>query len=74
MNGTDDWTGPAKATEKMDPMPESSTFGKCTIVDGKACITSDAAPTSGLGLGTEAIKTSVDVPVEPDTMSKGTPK
>lgn len=53
MNGTDDWTGPAKPTEKMDPMPEYSTFGMTKMVDGKTVITCDTVP-GGLGLGTES--------------------
>lgn len=59
--GADDFSGyGAKATEKMDPMPESSTFGKCTVVDSKCCIVSDTVP-AGLGTGSKAMSPSLGV-------------
>lgn len=48
MNGTDDWTGPPKATEGKDPRPEYSTFGMHKVVDGKAVVTCDTVP-GGIG-------------------------
>jgi len=64
--GADDFSGyPAKATEKVDPHTEASTFGKCTVVDGKACISSPVVPTSGLGLGTQAASPNLGGPAQP---------
>lgn len=57
-------------------MPEYSTFGMCTVVDGKAVINCDTVPLTGLGLGTEAAKPvlGIDLTIPESTSGYDAPK
>jgi hypothetical protein len=83
INGTDDWTGPKKATEKNDQAQGTGAkgdFGSFKVEDGKACLENeitgqvDSLDSSSLGTAAGVFKPIAADPASGDTVTEDAAK